>query len=150
MTDRKRILIVEDTEETALFLSQILEDHGYDYQVARNGVEAIAALQENRPDLVLLDIMMPRKSGIQVFRDMKSAPGLSHIPIIVVTGAFAVLGVDLHTGEEKPREDEGDVVARYLGSVIKDKISDLSPDRLVEKPINPVFLIKQIEDLLGA
>jgi CheY-like chemotaxis protein len=149
MSDLTHLLIVEDTEETAVFLSQILEDHGYQYQVARNGVEAISAVRENRPELVLLDIMMPKKSGIHVFREIKSDPDLKDIPVIVVTGLSDVTGVDVQTGQEEPNEDEGDVVAHQLGSVLGDNVRDMRPDGLVEKPINPSALIGQIQSLLS-
>jgi CheY-like chemotaxis protein len=149
MSDLTHLLIVEDTEETARFLSQILEDHGYQYQVARNGEEAISAVRENRPELVLLDIMMPKKSGIHVFREIKSDPGLKNIPVIVVTALSEVTGVDLQTGQEEPNEDEGDVVAHELGAVLGDKIRGLAPDGLIEKPINPLVLIDQIQNLLS-
>jgi two-component system phosphate regulon response regulator PhoB len=149
MSDQPHLLIVEDTEETAIFLSQILEDHGYQYQVARNGVEAISAVRENRPELVLLDIMMPKKSGIHVFREIKTDPDLKNIPVIVVTGLSDVTGVDVHTGQEEEKDDEGDVMAHQLGSVLGDKVRDMRPDGLVEKPINPSALIGQIQSLLS-
>jgi two-component system phosphate regulon response regulator PhoB len=149
MSDRRQVLIVEDQEEAVLFVSQILLDNDYDYQVARNGVDALAAMRQNRPDLVLLDVMMPRKSGINVFREMKNDPDLKDIPIVVVTGASQVTGVDLHTGKEAPKQDEGDVVARQFGSVLGEKIRDLTPDGLIEKPINPTLLIKEIQGLLS-
>ena len=149
MSDLTHLLIVEDTEETAIFLSQILEDHGYQYQVARDGVEAISAVRENRPELVLLDIMMPKKSGIHVFREIKTDPDLKNIPVIVVTGLSEATGVDVHTGQEEPNDDEGDVVAHQLGSVLGDKVRDLRPDGLIEKPINPSALIGAIQSLLS-
>jgi CheY-like chemotaxis protein len=149
MSDLTHLLIVEDTEETAVFLSQILEDYGYQYQVARNGVEAISAVRENRPELVLLDIMMPKKSGIHVFREIKTDPELKDIPVIVVTGLSDVTGVDVHTGQEAPNGDEGDVVAHQLGSLLGDKVREMRPDGLVEKPINPSALIGQIQGLLS-
>ncbi len=149
MSDRKQLLIVEDNEEAAMFMSRILEERGYDYHVARNGIEAISAVWENRPELVLLDIMLPQKSGIHVFHEMKSNPELEDIPIIVVTGMSQVTGVDLHTGREKPKEDEGDVVAHQLGSMLGERIRGLTPDGLIEKPFDPDLLIDQIQSLLS-
>ena len=149
MSDRKQLLIVEDNEESVIFLSQILEDQGYDYQVARNGVEGISALRQNRPELVLLDIMMPGKSGIHVFREMKTDSDLENIPVIVVTGMSQVTGIDLHTGKEEPKEDEGDVVAHRFGSVLGKKTRGLTPDGLIEKPIDPPVLVAKIKELLS-
>jgi CheY-like chemotaxis protein len=147
--DRRQLLIVEDNEENVIFLSQILEDQGYHYQVARNGVEAISALRQNQPELVLLDIMMPGKSGIHVFREMKTDSDLEDIPVIVVTGISQVTGINLHTGKEEPKQGEGDVVAHRFGSVLGEKTRGLRPDGLIEKPINPAVLIDQIQSLLS-
>jgi CheY-like chemotaxis protein len=149
MSDKRQILIVEDQQENSLFLSQILEDHGYGYQVARNGDEAIAALKQSEPDLVLLDIMMPGKSGIHVFQAMKNDPRLTDVPVIVVTGMSEATGVDLLTGDVAPVEDDGDVSAQRIGSALRQKIWDLVPDGLVEKPIAPRTLVSKIEKLLS-
>ena len=149
MHDQAHLLIVEDSEQAVTVLSRILEAHGYQYQVARNGVEAISAVRENRPDLVLLDIMMPEKSGIHVLREIKSDPDLKSIPVIVVTGLSGITGVDVFTGQETPNQDEADVVARRLGSLLGDKIRGLAPDGLIEKPISPPVLIHQIQNLLS-
>jgi CheY-like chemotaxis protein len=149
MSDQPHVLIVEDSEATVVFLSRILEEHGYQYHVVRNGVEAISAVRESRPELVLLDIMMPQKSGIHVLREMKRDPELESIPVIVVTGLSEVTGVDVYTGNEEPSHDEGDVVAHQFGSVLGDKIRGLTPDGIIEKPISPPVLIHQIQNLLS-
>lgn len=149
MVEAKRILIVEDTEENVMFLSQILEDHGYEYGVARNGADALVALRESRPDAVLLDIMMPRKTGITVYGEMKKDPSLETIPIIVITGASDVTGVDLRTGEEQPKVEDGDEVARDIGAFLHSRFRDLEPDGYLEKPIDPPELVAKLEDLLA-
>ena len=149
MSDRTHVLIVEDSEESATFLSRILEEHGYPHQVARDGLEAISALRKSPPSLVLLDIMMPRRSGIHVLREMRSDPELKEVPIIVVTGVSGTTGVDLISGREAPKEDEGDVVAHQLGSIMGDRIRDLAPDGLIEKPIDPSLLVGRIQSLLS-
>ena len=76
----KKILIIEDEEQTSLFISQILENHHYLYSVVHNGVEALEAMKADPPALVLLDIMMPRKSGLNVYQQMKEDENLKHIP----------------------------------------------------------------------
>jgi CheY-like chemotaxis protein len=149
MSDHPHLLIVEDSEATIIFLSRLLEEHGYQYQVARNGAEAISALRESRPELVLLDVMMPQKSGIHVLREMKGDPELESIPVIIVTGLSEVTGVDVYTGNEEPTQDEGDVVAHQFGSVLADKLRGLAPDGIIEKPISPPELIHQIQNLLS-
>ena len=128
MAEGKEVLIVEDSDDNVIFLAQILEDHGYAFRVAKNGKEAMVAMGEKRPDLVLLDVMMPRKSGINVFNDMKKDPNLAEIPIIIITGAAAVTGVSIRNGAQEPKEDYGDDFARNLGSVIYEKLKDIEVD----------------------
>jgi len=65
MADRHRILIVDDNEEVVAFYTEVLEANGYEHAVARNGKEAIEAMKASPPALVLLDIMMPRKSSLE-------------------------------------------------------------------------------------
>ena len=95
MSDAKEVLIVDDSEENVDFMAEILEDQGLPFRVARNGKEAMEALGEKRPDLVLLDVMMPRKSGLKVFQEMKRDSELDGIPIIIVTGLSGATGVDI-------------------------------------------------------
>jgi twitching motility two-component system response regulator PilH len=148
MSVHNEILIVEDSEENLIFLAQILEDHGYRFRIAKNGKEALAAMAEKRPDLVLLDIMMPRKSGINVYNEMKKQSNLAGVPIIFVTGASAATGVNIRTGEQEPKTSYGDELARDLGSALYKSMKGLTPDGLVEKPIEPRLLIEKIRELL--
>jgi CheY-like chemotaxis protein len=149
MSEAAEVLIVEDQEENILFVTEILEEHSYRYRVARNGREAMVALRESVPDLVLLDIMMPRKSGINVFKEMRREPALEDVPVIFVTGATAVTGVDLATGEELPKEEIGDEMTRRFGATLHEKFAGLDPDGLIEKPIDPPVLIAKIEEVLA-
>ena len=149
MSDKKEILIVEDDESNVIFFAQILEDNGYEFRVARNGKEAIAALQERRPNLVLLDLMMPRKSGVHVYNAMKEDKQLANVPIIVVTGMTAATGVDVHTGAEASKESYGDDMMRKLGATLFEQLKGLAPEALMEKPIEPELLVTKIKELLN-
>ncbi|UCG50941.1 MAG: response regulator [Candidatus Latescibacterota bacterium] len=148
MTELQRILVVEDQEETVLFISQILENHNYEYSVARNGEEALEAMKADPPSLVLLDVMMPRKSGLNVYQQMKKDRNLEKIPIIIVTGASQATGVDMTTGVEDPKESYGDEFARGIGAVIKEKLDGISPEGFIEKPIDPSVLMAKVKQLL--
>ncbi len=149
MPEEKQILIVDDSEVTVVFLSQILEDHGYAYKVARNGKEAMTMMRESRPDLVLLDIMMPRKGGVAVFQEMKRDRELEKIPILIITGASEATGVDMNTGDEKPKESYADDFARRVGGDLHDKLKTLKPDAFIEKPIDPKLIAKKVKDVLS-
>ncbi|MDH4351709.1 MAG: response regulator, partial [Gemmatimonadota bacterium] len=87
MTDvAKTVLVVDDDPDAREFLTTVLEDHGYAATVARDGVEALAALEQTLPDLVALDITMPEKSGVAVYRKIKEDERLRHIPVVIITG----------------------------------------------------------------
>lgn len=107
------------------------------------------AMRESRPDLVLLDIMMPRKSGVNVYKQMKKEPGLETVPIIFITGASMVTGVDIKTGEQQPKETYGDDFARGFGGTMAETVRGLEPDGLIEKPFDPPFLIAKIKEFLA-
>ena len=147
MQDEKHILIVDDSKESQTFMSAILDDHGYRYQVANDGKEAMDAIRAQRPDVILLDIMMPGKSGIFVFKDIKSDPNLENIPVIFITGASEGTGVDVKTGEQAPIESYTDQYPRGIGTQIHRKLSGLKPEGFVEKPVVPEVLLEKIKEL---
>lgn len=85
MMDReKTIMIVDDTEMNIVILVEALQDD-YELIVAINGVEAIEILEEQKPDLILLDIMMPEMDGYEVLKNIKKNPDLEHIPVILLS-----------------------------------------------------------------
>jgi CheY-like chemotaxis protein len=149
MSGAHHILVVEDSDESIAYMSEILEEHGYQYAVAQDGKAAMDAMRNKRPDLVLLDIMMPRKSGISVFQQMKRDPNLDKVPVVFVTGASEVTGVEMKTGQEKPRQTYDDDLAREFGLQLREQLSGLKPDGFLEKPVEPARLISAIESLLA-
>jgi DNA-binding response OmpR family regulator len=82
----KTILIVEDEEAVRELEKFILEQQGFDVMEARDGLEGLAKAEFKRPDLILLDLMMPDVSGGRMYDEMKEHPTTSGIPIVVVTG----------------------------------------------------------------
>lgn len=81
----KRVLIADDEENIVAALEFLLQRRGYETRVARNGDEALSEIESFAPDLVLLDIMMPRKSGYDVCQRMRSRPEWRHIKIIMLS-----------------------------------------------------------------
>jgi DNA-binding response OmpR family regulator len=82
----KRILIVEDEEAVRELEKFILEQHGYEVMEARDGLEGLTKAEFRKPDLILLDLMMPDVSGGRMFDEMQEHPATAGIPIVVVTG----------------------------------------------------------------
>jgi len=81
----KRILVVDDEEDILQYLTTLFRDNGYEVLTARDGAEAYEVAKKEKPDLVTLDIIMPRESGVRFYRDMKEDEELRKVPIIIVT-----------------------------------------------------------------
>ncbi|WP_017305711.1 hybrid sensor histidine kinase/response regulator [Spirulina subsalsa] len=92
-----KILVVDDSPDNLFLIQSILEEEGYESELAENGQDAIALIEENPPDLVLLDVMMPGMDGFEVTRRIRENPHLSYIPILLITAydqASVVQGLD--------------------------------------------------------
>jgi CheY-like chemotaxis protein len=148
MSNAHRILIVDDSDEIVAYYTEILEEYGYEYSVARDGKTAMESMRENRPDLVLLDVMMPRKNGIAVFKKMKQDPELEGVPVVIITGASKATGVEMTTGEENPKQTYEDDLAREFGVQLREQLQNLTPQGFIEKPVEPEQLISKIRSLL--
>ncbi|HPE71455.1 MAG TPA: response regulator [Candidatus Competibacter sp.] len=80
-----RILIVDDSPTQALSLSKILKKHGHEILTAKDGAEGVEVAKAELPDLVLMDVVMPKVNGFQATRQITKNPSTSHIPVIIVT-----------------------------------------------------------------
>lgn len=69
-----------------LFLKALLETGGYSVTICRNGEEGMSAVREKKPDVVILDVMMPKEGGIQMYRRLKGDQELREIPVIMLSG----------------------------------------------------------------
>ncbi|MBF0539306.1 MAG: response regulator [Nitrospirae bacterium] len=81
----RRVLIVDDDIVTRKFLSLVLERNGYGVVMAENGVEGFDKAKEIKPDLIVLDVMMPRRNGISTLQGIRSDPDLRDIPVIMLS-----------------------------------------------------------------
>ncbi|MBS3733816.1 MAG: response regulator [Phycisphaerae bacterium] len=117
-----RILVVDDNEQNLELLVAYLEDLGCAVDSAPGGVEALERVAAAAPDLILLDIMMPRMSGFEVCRKLKSDPDTRDIPIIMVT-ALNELG-DIEQGVDSGTDD------------------------FISKPVNRLELLTRVKSLL--
>ena len=82
---KKHILLVDDTKTVLMSQKMMLGSKDYDITIAVNGMDALEKMDERRPDLILLDIMMPEMNGIEFCRRVKNNPKTNDIPIIMVT-----------------------------------------------------------------
>ncbi|MBI4861641.1 MAG: response regulator [Candidatus Riflebacteria bacterium] len=82
---KRKILILDDEPAVVTYLETLLKDNGYDTVCAGDGKVGMDKAKIDRPDLVCLDITMPRRSGIRFYRDLRADPDLKSIPVVVVT-----------------------------------------------------------------
>jgi len=124
---KKKILVVDDEMDIRIFISTLVETNGYKPLVAKDGEEGLKMVKEHKPDLVILDVMMPKESGLKLYREIKSDDSTKHIPIIMVSA------VSKKTFFHSYRE-----LDRYQGAAIAE------PEAYIEKPPESEELLSYI------
>ncbi len=89
-----KILIIEDEEIMYSLLSKKLRQEGYEVEVAKNGEEGLEKMEEIKPDLILLDIIMPKKGGFEVMEEMRKKEELKNIPVVVISNSGQPVELD--------------------------------------------------------
>ena len=80
-----KVLIVDDSKTETLFMTDLLQRNGFDVRSAGNAAEALQRLSEDKPDLILMDVVMPGQNGFQLTRSINRTPEFTGIPIILCT-----------------------------------------------------------------
>ena len=117
-----KILVVDDTPKNVKLLADILTARGYNVVTAASGAEALSQVEAERPDLVLLDVVMPEMSGYEVCRKLRSNPATELLPVVMVTA--------LDPGEERVKGIEA------------------GADDFLTKPINQAELLARVKSLI--
>ncbi|HDZ89231.1 MAG: response regulator [Deltaproteobacteria bacterium] len=138
-----KILIVDDEPDSVSFLESVLEENGYDYLSAGDGVEGLELARAEKPILILLDLIMPEKSGIMMFQELKTDPEMRKIPVIVVSGISRITGVDFKEFVIKQPNKDG---SEQVGTTGEGRYT--KPDAFMEKPIKPDELVAKIREIL--
>jgi two-component system, OmpR family, phosphate regulon response regulator PhoB len=89
---KHRILVVEDEDNIAIALDYIMTREGYDHDRIASGAEALGRIRETRPDLVLLDVMLPVVSGYEICQDIRLDPTLADVKILMMTAQGSAIG----------------------------------------------------------
>ncbi len=121
----KKILIIDDEPDTVVFLGTYLQDMGYVTCSASDGIEGMRILEQERPDLVLMDLKMPNQTGLGLYRAIVEHEGLRGLPVIFITG----------------------VGAYHLFSRGCEKLPE--PAACLTKPVDLVSLRRAIEQIFG-
>ena len=85
MAEARKILVVDDEQQLAMAVKIRLQSRGYQVSTANDGQQALAAIEADRPDLILLDVLMPVMDGYSCMREINSRFGRGQIPIIILT-----------------------------------------------------------------
>ena len=120
----KRILIADDEPEILSYLETIIRQEGFQTETASDGQEALQKAQKNRPDLILLDLKLPKLQGLEILRLLQSGD-TADIPVFIITGHIA------HRETELMVKQESNVKGYYT------------------KPVNPTLLAMNVHALLG-
>ncbi len=124
--NKKTVLVVDDEEDVRKFLKAALAEAGFNVVTASDGFEALEKIKEQPPDLISLDLVMPKRSGVKLYRDLAKDKEWSKIPIIIVTG--------------HARDD--------LGKADLKELTMSGPGVYLEKPVKPLNYVAAIRNIL--
>jgi CheY-like chemotaxis protein len=130
-SSKKTILVVDDEPNVRDYLRTILVDAGFEVITAEDGEQALGIIKDRRPDLISLDLIMPKKSGHRLLFDLKRDKELSRIPVLVVTA---------HASDELGKADLDDLLEHGIMS---------GPGTYLEKPVRPLTYVRSIQRALG-
>lgn len=128
---KKCILVVDDEPDTVTYFCSLLEDNGYETVSASDGVEGLEKAKSVKPDLITLDMSMPEKSGVRLYRDIRENPELAGIPVLVITGVTGFGG--------NPKDFE-----RFLST----RKQVPPPNGFIAKPLDRDQLLGKVKELL--
>lgn len=121
------ILVVDDEQDVRTYLKTLFTKEGYQVELASDGEEGLDVAQKVKPDLIFIDILMPKRTGIMLYRKLRKDSVVGQVPIVIVTG-----------------------LAQYRSFFAQDFESVPAPDAFVEKPPNREELLELASKLLGA
>ena len=128
----KRVLVVDDDVDVRKVVSKLVEKSGYETIEAKNGIEGMGKVREDKPDLIILDILMPKESGIRMYRELKTEEPLKDIPVIVLS---AITKKSFFRSQK--------VLDEFAGQSVPE------PEAYIEKPEEPEELIALMKKILG-
>lgn len=129
-TKGKTVLVVDDEPDIQFYLKTVLNEAGFDVMVAGNGKQALERVKEKKPDVISLDLVMPRMSGLKFFRYIQKNPERTDIPCVVVTA-----------------HGKDDFGSKDLVKLQAEAIT--APIYYLEKPVKPSVYVNTIRKAIG-
>ena len=146
----KQVLVVDDDPNTVKYLSVMLSENGYDPVTAGDGSEGLEKVKQSKPDLIVLDVMMPKKTGFTLFKQLKRDPEYEDVPILMLTGVSGVLEeMEAHKDEtfEHPFDNLREALKRGIREMRE--VGSVRPEMFVDKPVDPESFIERVSQLIG-
>ena len=146
----KQVLIIDDDQNTVKYLSVVLSEHGYDPVAAYDGSEGLQKIKQAKPDLIVLDVMMPKKTGFVLFKQLKKDEQYQDIPVLMLTGVSGALEeMESHMEEtfEKPYDSLRETLKRQIREMRAEGL--VRPEMFVDKPVDPDSFITKVRELIG-
>jgi CheY-like chemotaxis protein len=128
----KKVLVVDDDPDVRLFSVTVLEENGYTALEAEDGEKGLKMIKAEKPDLVILDVLMPRQSGVRLYRELKTAKALKDVRVIILSGIA-----------KKTFLRSQKALTEFGGAEIPE------PEIYLEKPVEPDELADVIKKVLG-
>ena len=127
----KKVLVVDDDPDVRLFSVTVLEENGYIPLEAEDGESGLEMIKSEKPDLVILDVLMPRQSGVRLYRELKTSKTLRDVKVIILSGIA-----------KKTFLRSQKALTEFGGAEIPD------PEIYLEKPVEPEELAEVIKNAL--
>jgi CheY-like chemotaxis protein len=147
----KKVLIVDDDPNIVRFLTVALEENGYRAVSASDGKEGFEKAEKELPDLLLLDVMMPRRTGFTLFKQLRRDERFKETPIIMLTAVSAVLeeqdGLSGNT-MESPYGALKESLRKTIAEMKSE--GEVRPEHFIEKPVDPELVVAKIRELIGS
>jgi two-component system phosphate regulon response regulator PhoB len=128
----KKVLTVDDDPDIIAFVKTVLEENNYTPLIARNGEVGLDLARKEKPDLVILDVLMPKQSGIRMYRELKADESLKDTPVIILSG----IAKRTFLRSQEALTEFGDQPVP-------------EPDLYIEKPVEPDELAETIKSFIG-
>ena len=128
----QKVLVVDDDPDVRLFSVTVLEENGYTPIEAEDGESGLEKIKSEKPDLVILDVLMPRQSGVRLYRELKTSKALKDVKVIILSGIA-----------KKTFMRSQKALTEFGGAEIPE------PEIYLEKPIEPDELADVIKKVLG-
>jgi CheY-like chemotaxis protein len=146
----KKVLVIDDDPSVLKFLSLALEENGYEPLCAEDGMEGLEKVKSENPDLIILDVMMPKRTGFVLFRQLRKSSEHKDIPVMMVTAVADSLREQDEKKEgtfDSPYDELRESLRKAIQKMRDEGLS--KPEVFLDKPIDPEDVIAKIKELIG-